>query len=86
MNGYDVTKEPSKVRESIGIVFQDPSLDNRLTGRENMEMHAELYGVDALRTTLTGTGHNNPILDLAAPIIAAAITATTGTRAFKTEE
>ena len=45
VNGFDIIKEKSKVRESIGIVFQDPSLDNRLTGRENLEMHAGLYAV-----------------------------------------
>jgi len=33
------------VRKSIGIVFQDPSIDDRLTGRENLYMHANLYGV-----------------------------------------
>ena len=42
----DVEEKPHEVRQIIGIVFQDPSIDNRLTGRENMEMHAELYGVD----------------------------------------
>ncbi|MCD6448796.1 MAG: ATP-binding cassette domain-containing protein, partial [Thermoplasmata archaeon] len=31
INGYDVVKEAAKVRQSIGIVFQDPSLDDRLT-------------------------------------------------------
>jgi ABC-2 type transport system ATP-binding protein len=46
VDGVDVVADPGRVRESIGIVFQDPSLDNRLTGRENMHMHAELYGVD----------------------------------------
>jgi ABC-2 type transport system ATP-binding protein len=46
VNGFDVVRDPAKVRKSIGIVFQDPSLDNRLTGRENMEMHAELYSVE----------------------------------------
>ncbi len=45
VNGYDVVKEQDKVRKSIGIVFQEPSLDDRLTGRENLEMHASLYGV-----------------------------------------
>jgi ABC-2 type transport system ATP-binding protein len=35
------------VRKSIGIVFQDPSVDDRLTGRENLYMHANLYGVPA---------------------------------------
>src|SRR5208283_2680453 len=47
VNGYDVVKEANKVRKSIGIVFQDPSIDDRLTGRENLYMHANLYGVPA---------------------------------------
>ncbi len=42
-----LAKEASKVRKSIGIVFQDPSVDDRLTGRENLYMHANLYGVPA---------------------------------------
>jgi ABC-2 type transport system ATP-binding protein len=45
VNGYDIVREPGQVRKSIGIVFQDPSIDDRLTGRENMEMHADLYDV-----------------------------------------
>lgn len=45
INGFDIVKEPDKVRKSIGIVFQDPSIDDRLTGRENLEFHAMLYGV-----------------------------------------
>jgi len=45
VNGFDVVKHPSQVRRSIGIVFQEPSVDDRLTGRENLEMHANLYGV-----------------------------------------
>lgn len=47
INGFDVEKRPADVRRSIGIVFQDPSLDDRLTGRENLELHAMLYGLDA---------------------------------------
>jgi len=43
VNGYDVVEEASKVRESIGIVFQDPSLDDRLTARENLDIHGRLY-------------------------------------------
>ncbi len=45
INGFDVIRQPSQVRQSIGIVFQEPSIDDRLTGRENLEMHANLYGV-----------------------------------------
>ena len=43
--GYDVVKEPAQVRRKVGIVFQDPTLDTVLTGRENLELHARLYGV-----------------------------------------
>jgi len=45
VNGFDVVKNSSQVRKSIGIVFQDPSIDDKLTGRENMVMHGDLYGV-----------------------------------------
>jgi ABC-2 type transport system ATP-binding protein len=45
VNGFDIVKEPNQVRKSIGIVFQDPSIDDRLTGRENLYMHANLYGI-----------------------------------------
>jgi ABC-2 type transport system ATP-binding protein len=45
VNGFDVVKEATQVRKSIGIVFQDPSIDDRLTGRENLYMHANLYDV-----------------------------------------
>jgi len=45
VNGFDVVKDAVQVRKSIGIVFQDPSIDDRMTGRENLSMHANLYGV-----------------------------------------
>ncbi len=45
VNGFDIVKQAMQVRKSIGIVFQDPSIDDRLTGRENLYMHANLYGV-----------------------------------------
>lgn len=45
VNGYDIINEAAKVRSSIGIVFQSRSLDDMLTGREHLEMHAALYGV-----------------------------------------
>ena len=43
--GFDVQKQRIDVRESIGIVFQEPALDGRLTGRENLEFHAMMYGI-----------------------------------------
>ena len=45
VNGYDISHERNEVRESIGLVFQDPSLDDRLTARENLEFHAHVYHV-----------------------------------------
>ena len=47
INGYDIINEPSKVRSSIGIVFQAPSSDDILTGYENLKIHSLLYNVDS---------------------------------------
>jgi len=47
VNGFDIRRQADKVRRSIGIVFQDPSIDDRLTGRENMMLHATLYDISA---------------------------------------
>src|SRR5207249_6380516 len=43
--GIDVARDPAAVRSRIGLVFQDPSLDDQLTARENLEFHAFLYDV-----------------------------------------
>ncbi len=45
VNGYDVENQKSQVRKSIGVVFQDPTLDEELTARENMDIHGRLYGM-----------------------------------------
>jgi ABC-2 type transport system ATP-binding protein len=45
--GFDVEREPDAVRGRIGLVFQDPSLDQQLTARENLEFHAFVYDVPA---------------------------------------
>ncbi|MDP4261388.1 MAG: ATP-binding cassette domain-containing protein [Bacteroidota bacterium] len=45
INGFDVIKQPSRVRQSIGMVFQDPSSDELLTGYENLKLHALMYDV-----------------------------------------
>ncbi len=47
VNGYDVAREPSGVRESIGIIFQDYSLDDRITAMENLRFHCMIYHVPA---------------------------------------
>ena len=45
INDYDIVKQPTEVRHCIGFVFQDPSSDDLLTGRENLYLHALMYGV-----------------------------------------
>ena len=45
VNGFDVLHNATKVRESIGVVFQAPSSDDILTGYENLKIHALLYGI-----------------------------------------
>ena len=45
VNGHDILKDPDSVRRSIGFVFQDPTLDTELTGRENLDFHGRIYGL-----------------------------------------
>jgi ABC-2 type transport system ATP-binding protein len=45
--GHDVVTERDDVRRNIGLVFQDPTLDNYMTGAQNLELHAELYGIQS---------------------------------------
>ena len=45
VGGFSVTKDPLSVRKNIGIVFQESTLDNHLTIKENLYMHAKLYGL-----------------------------------------
>jgi ABC-2 type transport system ATP-binding protein len=47
LDGHDPLQDPGAARRSFGIIFQDPSLDDELTARENMEFHGMLYGVPA---------------------------------------
>ena len=46
VNGHDILTEPDAVRRSIGYVFQDTTLDIELTGRENLDFHGRLYGLE----------------------------------------
>ncbi|MEM9414494.1 MAG: ABC transporter ATP-binding protein [Planctomycetota bacterium] len=43
--GIDVVEEPDKVRRQIGVVFQHPSLDDKLTAFENLRYHGMLHGL-----------------------------------------
>jgi ABC-2 type transport system ATP-binding protein len=43
--GHDVVREAARVRRALGMLFQDAAVDDRLTARENLEVHCMIYGV-----------------------------------------
>lgn len=45
IDGADIITQRDKVRKSIGVVFQEPALDIELTGQENLDYHARMYGI-----------------------------------------
>lgn len=45
INGYDVSKQKEQVRNDIGIVFQESTLDDKLTIEENLRLHCDFYRV-----------------------------------------
>lgn len=44
--GYNIRSDPLKVRQSVGILTENPSLYERLTAYENMDFFAQAYGVN----------------------------------------
>jgi len=44
--GFDCVQQPDEVRTSIGLIFQDTTLDTGLTAYENLKFHAYLYNLD----------------------------------------
>jgi ABC-2 type transport system ATP-binding protein len=51
--GYDLATDAAQVRRSIGIIFQQPSLDLNLTAEENVRFHAILYGLYPFRPSFS---------------------------------
>lgn len=49
INNFNILSQRDEVRKSIGLVFQDPSLDDRLTAEENLRFHAKLYRVPRIK-------------------------------------
>src|SRR5690606_26389547 len=45
VDGFEVHKRPRRARQALGVVFQEPSLDTRLTVGENLEFHGQVFGV-----------------------------------------
>lgn len=65
--GYDLEKEASKVRQNIGVIFQNPSLDLNLTAEENIRFHASLYDLYPFRPffRLMPEGYKKRVFELA---------------------
>jgi ABC-2 type transport system ATP-binding protein len=68
--GHDLDREATEVRRSIGIIFQNPSLDLHLSGEENIRLHVALYGLYGYRPfyRLMPAEYRNRIERLAAVI------------------
>jgi ABC-2 type transport system ATP-binding protein len=56
--GYDLDTQAAEVRRRVGIIFQNPSLDQNLTAEENIRMHAVLYGIESFAPTFKGMTEN----------------------------
>lgn len=65
--GYDVEKQAKDVREKVGIIFQQPSLDPQLSAEENIRFHACLYGMCGYRPTfkMMPAVYRKRVMDLA---------------------
>ncbi len=65
--GYDVSTAASDVRRNVGIIFQNPSLDQNLTAEENIRFHAILYGLYPFRPSyaLMPRTYKSQVRDLA---------------------
>ncbi|MCC6850527.1 MAG: ABC transporter ATP-binding protein [Deltaproteobacteria bacterium] len=46
----DTARHPERVRRRLGVVFQHPAVDGKLTVRENLACHAALYGLDGVES------------------------------------
>ena len=68
ISGFDLRREPAAVRRSVGIIFQNPSLDMNLSGEENVRMHAILYGLYPYRPAfrLMTAAYRSQVQELAA--------------------
>jgi len=47
VSGYDIVRQRSEVRRSIGLVFQQPTLDESLSAEQNLRFHGYAYGIPA---------------------------------------
>lgn len=65
--GFDIDKEARRVREKVGIIFQQPSLDPNLTAEQNIRFHACLYGMCGYRPAfkMMPEAYRKKVLELA---------------------
>ncbi len=65
--GYDVITKAKNVRENVGIIFQNPSLDLNLSAEENIRLHVNLYGVYSYKPffRLMPKEYQNQVLEMA---------------------
>jgi len=45
VGGFDIRKDPMRVREAVGVLTENPSLYERLSAYENMEFFAKAHGI-----------------------------------------
>jgi len=65
--GFDINQEAEKVRQNIGVIFQNPSLDLNLTAEENIRFHASLYNLYSFSPSyrLMPPAYKNKVAELA---------------------
>ena len=70
IDGHDLDRDATAVRRSIGIIFQNPSVDLHLSGEENIRMHVALYGIHGYRPfyRTMPAGYRDRIEELAAVV------------------
>lgn len=71
VDGYDVVRQRADVRRRIGVVFQSPSLDGKLTVAENLTHQGHLYGLSgsALRERIAGAAERMGVADRAGDLV-----------------
>lgn len=65
--GYDLDTQQNQVRNKIGVIFQNPSIDNQLSAEENIRFHTILYGIHPFRPSfaLMPQEYKNRVQELA---------------------
>ena len=67
IGGYDMEDDQKEIRQNIGIIFQNPSLDSNLTAEENIRFHVSLFGICSYRPSfnMMPQAYRDKVMDLA---------------------